>query len=409
MSEQALKGVKVLELCSLVAGPFCAKLLADMGAEVVKVEPPIAGDEARRRGPFYRDRPDPEGSLLFIYLNTNKRSVTLDPGSPTGRELLLELIKRVDILVEDRPYALLEEQGLDYRSLHKANRGLIVTSVTPFGRSGPYRDYKSHYMNTYHAGGDGYLLPGGRLADALFPDRAPLNAGGYLGEYQVGLSAVVATMGALMGRMLDGQGMHVDVSKQEALINLNSADFCRVPDTGVAWSRVDRHLEHYLGGLFRCKDGFWEFLVQGERQWKGFLEVMGNPAWADDERFLTHEARAGDYRWEIEDKIEEWALEHTRDEIYHGLQKAGVAAGPVYSVKEVLEDEQLRDRRFFVDAEHPHIGKFKMPSAAHRFSHTPWAISRPAPSLGEHNEEIYREWLGYSGDQLAKLSQAGVI
>jgi crotonobetainyl-CoA:carnitine CoA-transferase CaiB-like acyl-CoA transferase len=413
----ALGGIKVLELCSFVAGPFCAKLLADMGAEVVKIEPPDVGDEARRRGPFYRGEPGMDSSLLFMYLNTNKQGITLDVSAPTGKDMLLELLKKADLIIEDMPSDRIETLGLDYESLHRANPQLVVTSITPFGRTGPYKDYKSYYLNTYHAGGDGYLLPGGRLADQLYPEGEPIKAGGYLGEYQAGLSAAVATIATLLGRTLDGQGRHIDMSKQEALINLNSADFCLYPNRDYQETRRNRHLAHYTGGLYRCKDGFWEFLVPSQRHWEAMVKVMGEPAWTLEERFATQESRYA-HRAEIDELIEEWALGHTREEIYHSLQGQGVACGPVYSTEEVLQDPQMEYRGFFVDMEFPHRddlgnearGNLKTPSAAYKLSHTPFSrIRRPAPSLGQHNAEIYGDWLGYGGRELSELRRRGVI
>ena len=408
MNESALDGVKVLELSSFVAGPFCAKLLADMGADVIKVESPDGGDESRRRGPFYEGQPGTDTSLLFIYLNSNKRGITLEINTPAGKGLLLELLKGVDLFIEDMPPLVADKLGLDYSNLHRVSPQLLVTSITPFGRSGPYKDYNAYYLNTYHAGGDGYMLPGGRLADQLYPEREPIKAGGYLGEYQAGVSAAVATVGSLIGRQLDGRGQHIDVSKQEVLVNLNSADFCRYPAQGILESRYERHLSHYNGGLYRCKDGFWELLIPSQRQWEGMVSVMGHPSWAKDERYSTQETRVA-HREEIDEKIEEWAMGHTREEIYHSLQGQGVAAGPVYSTEEVLHDPQMEYRGFFVDMEHPCVGKFKAPSAAYKFSRTPWVVQRPAPSLGQHNVEIYGERLGYKGQDLSGLRKQGVI
>ena len=408
MEASALGGVKVLELCSFVAGPFCARLLGDMGADVIKLEPPGGGDEARSRGPFYRGGTGTDTSLLFIYLNFNKQGISLQVDTPTGKTLLLKLLKKVDLFIEDLPSDTMEKLGLDYPSLHKLNPNLVVTSITPFGRSGPYKDYKAYYLNTYHSGGDGYMLPGGRLADQLYQEREPVKPGGYLGEYQSGLTAAVASAAALIGRQFDGLGRHIDVSKQESLINLNSADFCRYPAQGVLESRYNRHLSHYTGGLYRCKDGFWELLVPSQRHWEAMVGVMEHPSWADEERFSTQESRV-EHREEMDEKIEAWAMGHTREEIYHGLQQQGVAAGPVYSTEEVLQDPQMEHRGFFVDMDHPAIGKFKGPSAAYSFSHTPWAFRRHAPSLGEHNLEIYGEWLGYGREELSQLHRHGVI
>ena len=407
-ARSALEGVKVLELCSFVAGPFCGKLLADMGADVVKIEPPGEGDASRRRVPFYKDKPTLDTSLLFVYLNSNKRSITLDVNVPTGRALLLDLVMKADLLIEDLPYGVVADVGLDYECLREANPHIVVASITPFGRSGPYKDYKSYYLNTYHSGGDGYLLPGGRLADQLDTDREPIKAGGYLGEYQAGLTAAVAIVGTLVGRLMDGEGHHIDVSKQEALINLNSADFCRYPDQGVLESRYNRHLSHYTGGLYKCKDGFWELLIPSQRHWESMIRVMGQPSWAKEERYATQESRVA-HREEVDERIEAWAMAHTREEIYHRLQREGCAAGPVYSVEELLEDQQMEYRGFYAEMEHPVIGKFKAPSAAYQLSQTPWAVRRPAPKLGQHNREIYGGWLGHGDRKLSDLHRSGVL
>lgn len=404
----ALEGIRVLELCSFVAGPYCAKLLADMGADVVKVEHPRTGDEARRRGPFYNGQTGSDASLLFIYINSNKRGTTLDISLPTGRSMMLDLLKQADLLVEDLSSGEAERLGLGYLTLQESNPGLVVASVTPFGRSGPHKDYRAHYMNTYHSGGDGYMLPAGRLVDELYQGGEPIKAGGYLGEYQAGLSAALASMAALVGRLVDGRGQHVDVSKQETLINLNSADFCKYPDRGFMEGRQNRHLSHYIGGLYRCKDGFWELLIPSQRHWEAMLEVMGQPAWATDEKFSTQEASVA-HRQEVDEKIEEWAMNYTKEEIYHSLQGQGCAAGPVYSTREVLQDPQMGHRDFFAEMEHPVAGTFKAPSAPYKLSSTPWAVRRPAPSLGQHNKEIYGDWLGYDAGKLARLRQMGVI
>ena len=412
MPGSALDGVTVVELCSFVAGPYCTKLMADMGADVVKVEPP-AGDEARRRGPFYsgeghEDVPGPDSSLLFTALNSNKRGVTLDTDTARGRGLLGELLEGADLLVEDLPASTAQRIGLDYPTLGQALPGLVVTSITPYGRSGPYRDYVAHYLNSYHAGGDGYMLPGGRLADQLYPEREPIKAGGYLGEYQAGLSGAVASMGALVTRLADGRGRHIDVSKQEALINLNSADFCLYPDRGIMENRRGRYFPHYVGGLYRCKDGFWHFLIPSQRQWDAMVKVMGEPQWTREERFATHESRVA-HREDLDELIEAWALDHTRDDIFHSLQQEGCASGPVYSTTELLQDPQMESRGYFAEAQHPIMGTFRVPSAGYQLSHTPWALRRPAPSLGQHNVEIYGGWLGYGGTDLAGFRRQGVI
>ena len=191
----------MVEYCSFVSGPYCTKLFADLGAEVIKVENP-EGDEARKRGAFLDDKPDPELSGLFLYLNTNKLGVTLNLDSATGRDIFKKLIADADILVEDRPPGKMEKLGLNYDVLKKVNPSLIMASITPFGQYGPYRDYKSYYLNTYHASGAGYVLPAG----SPNADREPLRGGGFVGECDIGVNASVAVLGALYWRMAGGTG-----------------------------------------------------------------------------------------------------------------------------------------------------------------------------------------------------------
>jgi crotonobetainyl-CoA:carnitine CoA-transferase CaiB-like acyl-CoA transferase len=209
MAETALDGLKVLEYCQMISGPYCGKLLADLGAEVIKVEEPSVGDVARTRGPFPGDVTHPEKSGLFLYLNTNKLGITLNLGTASGRELFRRLAEQADVLLEDRPPGEMAKLGLDYASLSAINPRLIVTSITPFGQTGPYRDYKSYHLNLYHASGHSsffYVAPRERRKEAL------VVAGGEVGDYDGGLSAAVATLAALFARLATGQGQHIDIS-----------------------------------------------------------------------------------------------------------------------------------------------------------------------------------------------------
>ena len=186
MTRRPLQNVSVLEISSFVAGPYCTRLLSDMGANVVKIEPPDEGDPARQRGPFFHDITNPEHSLLFLYLNVNKRSVTLNIGTSRGRQILTNLVSMADLLVEDLSPEQRKFYDLDFSTLHDVNPSLIVASITPFGHTGPHSDYKASYLNSYHSGGDAYIMPGGQLQDEKFPNREPIKGAGYIGEYQVG-------------------------------------------------------------------------------------------------------------------------------------------------------------------------------------------------------------------------------
>ncbi len=398
MKRGALEGLSVVELGSMVAAPYCAKLLADLGANVIKIEAPGAGDPARHRGPFANDQPNPERSALFLYLNTSKRSITLDATSETGGRILHQLVAEADVLIEDCPPGQLESLGLSYAELSRPNPGLVMTSVTPFGQTGPNRDRRAHPLNLYHVGG---------YASSFYtPDKAevrpPAAGGGYLGEYDAGLTAAVGTLGAVMGRRGTGRGRHVDISKQEAMMGLERVEIARLandPDP-TSWRPS-------VGGLLEAKDGYFLVTPLENHQWQSFMRAMGDPEWSRAE-WCQSEVGRMEHAEEIRPHVVAWAAQLTRDEIYHRCQTEGTPAGPVRNVAEVRAWDQANARGFFVELDHPEAGKHAYPSAPYRLSRTPW-VGRAAPRLGEHNEAVYGEQLGYSPQELAQLAAQEVI
>jgi len=398
MPKQALEGLKVLEYSQMVAGPYCSKLLADLGAEVIKIEEPPMGDAARRRGPYPGDIPNPEASGLFLYLNTNKLGITLNIATATGYRLFQELIRDADIFIEDCWPRQAKALRLDYESLRTINPKLIVTSITPFGQNGPYSDYKAHHLNLYHGSGHSSFF-----YTTEESAREPVKAGGYLGDYDAGLIAAVGTLSAALARRRTGQGQHIDVSRQEALVALERVDTARFANDPQPQSRPGM-----LGGLLRCKDGYITLTVNQDHQWQGLMQFMGNPEWSQREE-LRDELGRGQHRHEIQPHLEEWMLQHTRDEIYHGAQGHSAPVGPVRTAEEVMQWEQARQRDFFAEIQHPVAGTLPYPTAAYRMSKTPWQARRPAPLLGQHNEEIYCQRLGYSRQELVTMRATGII
>lgn len=405
MSEAALAGVKILEYCELVSGPYCAKLLADLGAEVLKVEKPDTGDQARRRGPFLNDVPHPERSGLFLYLNTSKLGITLNLKNTTGKKVFTELVKEVDILIEDTTPGTMERLGLGYDTLKGVNPSLIMTSITPYGQTGPYREYKAHHLNIYHISGQAqfsYTMPTSH--EERNPGQAPLKGGGYVGDYDGGLSGAVATLAALYKCGLSGIGQHLDVSREEALISLDRVDIGTFANDPAAGSRR----RGMLGGLVPCKDGHVVITAPQQHQWEALVKLMGNPEWAMGEKCQDEFARSENAA-DLQPLIEEWMLQHTKDEIYHRGQGFSCPVGPVNSAADVFDWPQMKERGFFVEIDHPEAGKLSYPSASYQFSETPWQASRAAPLLGEHNQEVYCGRLGYTREELAKMKSLGVI
>jgi len=403
MAEGPLSGVKLVEYCSFVSGPYCTKLFADLGAEVIKVEKP-QGDEARKKGPYLSDSPDPELSGLFLYLNTNKLGVTLNLNSKTGREIFKKLIAEADIFIEDRPPGEMENLRLNYEVLKQVNPSLIMASITPFGQYGPYRDYKAYYLNTYHSSGAGYVLP----AASPNADREPIKGGGYVGECDVGVSAAVGIMGAFYWREVGGgTGQYIDISKQEQQMALERVNIARYYELGKNPSRYE--INRVRDTLLRCRDGGYIMVVlHPEKQWNGLAEALGNPEWINDEKFNTQKARETNFN-DLRDFLREEALKYDTEDLFHRVQSQGTACAPVCSAEQVFNSPQTKARNFYVGIEHPMAGKLMYPGLPYQLSKTAPLNNHGAPLLGQHNEEVYCKRLGYTKQELVKLKEAGDI
>jgi len=402
MPSKALSHLKVLELCNFVCGPYCTKLLSDLGAEVIKIETPATGDEARRRGPFLNDIPDSEKSGLFLYLNTNKLGITLDIETSAGRNILKELVKQADILVEDNPPKKMEELGLTYADLKKINPRLVMTSITPFGQIGPYRNYKAFELNAVHAGGEGYMMP----IESTFPTREPVKGGGLVGDCMCGLSASLATLAASYDMKATGMGQHVDVSKQDVLMTMVGLEVAMFTYSGIVRTRHKR--KAMLATPKECQDGYIMMSVFGDRDWQVFARLIGKDSWAEEERLNTSMKR-----WENSDEIdhyvETWVKTHKKHDVFHHLQANALAGAPVNTSEDLVKSPQLKSRGFFVEIDHPKAGKLNCPSVSYNLSRTPCNTWRAAPLLGQHNEFVYCERLGYDKQALVKMLEAGVI
>ncbi len=400
MAAKALEGVKVLEYCNMISGPYCTKLMADMGAEVIKIELPGEGDLARNKGPFPGDIPHKEKSGLFLYLNTNKQGITLDPATQEGKKIFLELVKDADILIENRPVGEIDALGMGYDDLKKINPGLIMTSIKPFGKSGPFKDYKAYSFNIGHVSGQSYVLP------IVTPDleRPPVKAGGNLSDYDPGLVTVVAVMAALFWKRATGKGQFIEMSKQEALLSMQRVESVTFANGGESMSRMGKH-----HGILPCKDGHIVVVTPQERQWDAFVKLMGDPEWAKEDFCKDMVARTKNASL-VNEKVTEWTLKHTKEEIFKKGQALSCPVAAVNTAEDVVNSEQMAAREFFTPLDHPGVGKLnKFPSRPFKFHKTPWQLERPAPLLGQHNEDIYCKRLGYKKEDLERLQEAGII
>lgn len=383
MSRAALEGLRVVECGRLVAAAYAAKLLADLGADVIKVEPP-GGDPTRRRGPFPGGAADPERSGLFLYLNTNKRGAALDPDAAPDRAALAALLRHADLVVHDVPPPEMAAHGLDYAALAAANPRLVMTSITPYGLEGRRRDWQATDLTLWSAGGIAYLNGGGYGTD----DLPPLKPYGSQAEFQGGLNAAVAALGALLARRRSGRGQHVVVSIQQALAAILELTFEYWPYQGLIASRLGRKPIQPLDFL-ECRDGWVFVCCVEEHQWQELVRMIGSPEWAGIELFADRLSRGAN--WDaLKLFLQEWASGQSVDEVYHAAQQRRIPFAPVSTMGDLLASPHLKARGFFATLDLPGA-RVTVPGAPYKLSATPWAIRRPAPRLGEHTAEVLRE------------------
>lgn len=397
-----LKDVKVIEYGNFISVPYCAKLLADLGAEVIKIEKPGTGDLARRAGPFLNNEVNLERSGLYLYLNTNKHSITLDVEKPTGKEIFERLVAKADIILEDTIPGKLSELGLSYPDLKKVNPSLVMTSITPFGQTGPYKHYKGSDLISWHMGLAGIITPRWVGTEAQEPLKIM-----HIASFIAGMTAAVATMCALRVNRKSGIGQQVDVSQFETMVSAVG------PYPGY-WSyehRVTSRIskaEYAPMHFIKCKDG-WVF-IQGveEHHWQRLVEIMGNPEWAKIDLFNTRYSR-GEHWESLEPLLTNWAMNFTRAEVAEMGNSKGIPMGAVNSMAEVIGNDHLKFRKFFTEIEHPAISGLAYPGAPYKFSKTGWKIRKPAPTLGQDNKAIYTERLGFTDKELVRMSNSGII
>ncbi len=402
MSAGALEGIRVVELGQMVSAPYCAKLFADFGADVVKVEP-LAGDVARTWGPFPGDQPHPEKSGLHLFVNTSKRSVTLDIRSDAGRDLFLELIAAADALIENNLPQQMRAWRLTYDALAAVNPKLVMISITPFGQSGPYSEWNGYDLNAYHLSGASSRYCGR-------PGEAPLEHGTFSADFFGASAAASWGLAAIYGRDNAGGGQHVDVSCAEAIaaafvggqnIGAYAQDGKFDKRTGVGMS---------LGApatILPCKDGHVWILCLETAQWNGLAKTMGDPEWMQLDIFQDMFSRAqnSDAMYPL---IEQWTMEHGKMEIMERCQANGVPVSAVFTVGEAAEHEHLAARGYIVEQDHPVAGKIRNLGAPFKLPACPGGPQSPAPMLGQHNDEVYGE-LGKSAEEIAQLREDGII
>jgi len=410
-----LTGLRVLELTSEHA-QFCGKLMADLGADVIKVEPP-GGQETRNVGPFLEDEVHPERSLYFWHYNTSKRGVTLDLNSPNGQDIFRKLSATAGLVLESFPAGYLSDLGLGYETLAKDNPGLIMCSVTPFGQDGPWRDYQT--SDLLHLAAGGQMASSGYDVEDI-PDAPPIAPGGGNAWHIVSHYSYIAIMGALYHRDFTGEGQYIDVSVHEACSLTTEGAIAIYLSTGeVVRRHTGRHASADMSpGIQHATNdgGYINTTRSGSNLTPARIKVLGE--WMDGYG-LAQDLLDDKYQ---DPAVVEVSGQHFADvlknffanmplvEAYEGGQELNFPWGAIRTMEEIMGDPHLQDRDFFVPVEHPELGReFIYPGPAAIYNASPWSISRRAPLIGEHNQEIFGGELGLPQADLEELKSSGVI
>jgi crotonobetainyl-CoA:carnitine CoA-transferase CaiB-like acyl-CoA transferase len=394
-----LSGLRVLDLTHYVAGPYCTKLLADYGAAVIKIERPGEGDPTRRLGPFPDDAPHPEKSGLFMYLNTNKQSVTVDVTTSAGREIVQRLAARVDVLVESFEPRVMPSLGLSYEALCAANPRLVMTSISNFGQTGPYRDWRAEEITEYALSGLMHITGE--------PDQEPLKAGGRQCQFVAGLTGALATMTGVTARRVTDRGQHIDLSILETGISQMGETFTLYTHAGkVAGRSGNRQATRHPVAFFACRDGYVALIASREDNYAALVEMTGLERLSDP-RFATATLRR-QRADEFDAILAGYLMLHTKAEILREAQARKLPVGMVLTPGELLKDPHYAARGYFADVEHPVAGTYRYPGSSTKWSATPCQPSR-APLLGEHTASVLKSGLGFTDTEVVRLTQQHVI
>jgi len=394
----ALEDVRVLDISQGIAGPFTAKLLADFGADVIKVEPP-GGEMGRTMGPFFHNEVHPEKSLFFLLLNLNKRGVTLNLESKSGQELFKQLVSQVDVVVESYQPGYLDSLGLGYSELEKINPKLLLTSLTTFGQTGPYARFKGEEIIAYAM--SSIMSISGTV------DREPLKHGGFQANYEGGLNGALATSMALLLRDYTDEGQHIDVALREVV---NSTLVVNQPFfswTGAVQGRR-RPEGTMFGNVMPCKDGYFIAQGGGGASWEDIAKFFGSDVLLE-EKFANNELRVVN-GVEFDNLIVDLVKDREMHEMFKtASEEYRMLIGIVQTPEDLARDPQLEARNFFQEVDHPVIGKIKVPFRLFNMSESPVEYRMPAPLLGQHNEDVYTSMAGLSKDDLVTLRRQGTI
>ncbi len=403
MPKLALEGIRIIDCSMWFAGPYATLLLAQMGAEVIKVESIQAVDGWRGAINIPETEKIWETSPAFNSVNHNKYDVTLDLNHPKGAEIFKRLVKIGDVVVENYTPRVMKNFGLDYAVLHEVNPALIMLSMPGYGTTGPWKDYVAFAFLVEETAGIPQITG--------YPDGPPMLMGASQADAIAGLNGAFAVLAAIEYCRKTGNGQYIDLSQVEALTCFMGEPIIDYGMNKRIWPRRgNRHPSMAPHGCYRCKgeDEWVTIAVSSDEEWRSFCKATGNEEWADDERF-SNALRRWKNQDELDRLIEKWTFNHDHYEVMHTLQAAGIASGPVLSHKELLDDPHLKERGFFETLTRAEVGTHPYPGVYAKLSKTPGSIRWPSPILGEHNDYVLGELLGLSEEEIAQLADEHII
>ena len=394
----ALEGIRVLDLATFIAAPFCATLMSEFGAEVIKVEMPGQGDPLRQLGERYNGV-----GLMWAQENRNKKGITCDLRKAKGQEIIKELVKRSDVLVENFRPGTMERWNLGYDVLERVNPRLVMVRISAYGQTGPY-SHKAGFGRVAQAfGGLTYL--------AGYPDRPPVNPGSAtIADYLAGLFAAFSTMVALENRQRTGQGQCIDISLYEGIFRILDNLSTVYDKLGQVRERIGTGTTHTVPhNHYPTKDGQWVAIAcTSDRIFHRLAKAMGREDLANDPRYITGAKRV-EHREEVDGIVSTWTQTLNRTQLIGRLDSEEVPVSPINSIADIFQDPQFQARGSLIEIDDPAMGKVKMPGVVPRMSRSPGRVNHLAPSLAQHNQEVYGELLGYGSEEIADLTREGII
>ncbi len=374
--------LRIIECGQGISAAFAGKMLADLGADLIKVEPP-QGDVTRRRGPFPEDKPDLERSGLFTYLNVNKRGVVADLTAPKGRKLFSHLLEGADILIHNVPRSRREGQGLASEALRARYPRLVIAAISIFGESGPYADYLGYELTAANASGWAFVSPGA----SPYEDLPPLRCFGDQCDLQAGVHTAMVCLAAYLHQRKSGKGQSIDISEREVVTGLIENNLVHYTYAERVASRLGNRV---IGPWFiaDCSDGQIFVIAVEEDQWQRLVQLMGNPEWAGEELFRDRLSRAQNND-ALKALMSDWIAGWKVQDLYRAAQEHRIPFAPINTMQSLYESAHLRERGFFVQLDQPGLGRLRLPGMPSRYGNSNWAIRRPAPRLGEHNLQVF--------------------